>query len=263
MLALGIFSGCLVSLDRLQASTFDYADPANFSTLNTSTTASFSVGSIPFTATRLTSFASTNGLTLGREAITFPSTNPSNPPWIAGTRDMFRLRFNDTSNTTPDGSVTIQYDFSSALPVGSYLVFADFDVKELLKIQAYDSSNSLIPFASLSFARENGRDPGGASLTTPTWTSEVGYSGVLSYGNIPSFSGSDPVVTVQSSIPISRLIYESDNDPYNNVNNNDLYFNFSVPTSSVPEIDPAGTCSVLALIGGALGILERRRLKVS
>jgi hypothetical protein len=85
---------------------------------------------------------------------------------------MFRLRFNETSKTTPEGSVTIQYDFSSALPVSAYLVLADFDVKESLRIQAYDSANALIPFASLSFARENGRDPGGASLTKPTWTSE-------------------------------------------------------------------------------------------
>jgi hypothetical protein len=69
------------------------------------------------------------------------------------------------------------------------------------------------------------------------------------------------VVTVRCSIPISRLIYESDNDPYNNVNINDLEFNFSVPTSSVPEIDPPGTSSVLAHVAGALGQLERRSLK--
>ena len=31
--------------------------------------------------------------------------------------------------------------------------------------------------------------------------------------------------------------------------------------SSVPEIDPAGMGSVLALVTGALGLLERRRLK--
>jgi hypothetical protein len=31
--------------------------------------------------------------------------------------------------------------------------------------------------------------------------------------------------------------------------------------NAVPEIDPAGMGSVLALITGALGLLERRRLK--
>jgi len=33
--------------------------------------------------------------------------------------------------------------------------------------------------------------------------------------------------------------------------------------SAVPEIDPAGIGSVLALVTGALGLLERRRLKVT
>jgi hypothetical protein len=33
--------------------------------------------------------------------------------------------------------------------------------------------------------------------------------------------------------------------------------------SSVPEIDPAGLGSVLALLGGVLGLVERRRLKVA
>ena len=35
---------------------------------------------------------------------------------------------------------------------------------------------------------------------------------------------------------------------------------FSAP---VPEIDPAGMGSVLALVAGALGLLERRRLKTA
>jgi len=34
-------------------------------------------------------------------------------------------------------------------------------------------------------------------------------------------------------------------------------------TSAVPEIDPAGLGSVLALLGGVLGLVERRRLKVA
>jgi len=46
------------------------------------------------------------------------------------------------------------------------------------------------------------------------------------------------------------------------------YFNFgfrlaSPVSSPVPEIDPAGMGSVLALVTGALGLLERRRLKVA
>jgi len=40
--------------------------------------------------------------------------------------------------------------------------------------------------------------------------------------------------------------------------------NFQISDSSaVPEIDPAGLGSVLALLGGVLGLVERRRLKVA
>ena len=37
----------------------------------------------------------------------------------------------------------------------------------------------------------------------------------------------------------------------------------TVGSAAVPEIDPAGMGSVLALVTGALGLLERRRLKVA
>ena len=40
-------------------------------------------------------------------------------------------------------------------------------------------------------------------------------------------------------------------------------FQINVGSSPVPEIDPAGIGSVLALVTGALGVLERRRLKVA
>ena len=38
---------------------------------------------------------------------------------------------------------------------------------------------------------------------------------------------------------------------------------FRLAVSAVPEIDPAGTGSVLALVAGALALIERRRLKVA
>jgi hypothetical protein len=37
---------------------------------------------------------------------------------------------------------------------------------------------------------------------------------------------------------------------------------FTSSASAVPEIDPAGMGSILALVTGALGLLERRRVKV-
>ena len=43
----------------------------------------------------------------------------------------------------------------------------------------------------------------------------------------------------------------------------DFYLRNMVATSAVPEIDPAGMGSVLGLVAGALGLLERRRLKAA
>lgn len=259
VMLVAMIGGLLMNADPTHADSFTYANPSTFGTLNTGTSTSFALGDLSVTATRLSTFSGTNGLTLGRELITFPETSPSNPPWVAGARDMFRLRFNDNSNTTNDGSVTVQYAFSSPLSTSSYLIFADFDVRETLKIQAYDASDALIPFGSLAFARQNGRQPGGDSFTLPTWSGTTGYSGVIAYGNNPVSSWADPVVTLQSSVPISRLIYESDNDPYNNVANNDLYFNFSTPVTAVPEIDPGHASGVVAIIAGYVGLVRRRR----
>jgi len=38
---------------------------------------------------------------------------------------------------------------------------------------------------------------------------------------------------------------------------------FNITAATVPEIDPAGIGSVLALATGGLALLERRRLKVT
>lgn len=260
-LVLVLIASAVMPEARSEASQFIYASPAGFSSLNSGTSISFGLGDLSVTATRLSSFTANNGLTLGSEVITFPTTSPSNPPWIAGARDMFRLRFDDGDGSKVDGTVTVQYEFSSPLPTTSYLVFADFDVKESLKVQAYDATDTLIPFGSLSFARQNGRQPGGDSLSLPTWSSEGGYSGVIAYGPNPISHWSDPVVTLQSSVAISRLVYESDNDPYDTVSNNDLYFNFATP--AVPEVDPGVAASGLAGLAGALGLLERRRRKTA
>jgi hypothetical protein len=254
-----LIASAVIPAARSEASQFVYASPTGFSSLNSGTSVSFGLGDLSVMATRLSSFSANNGLTLGSEVLTFPSTNPANPPWIAGARDMFRLRFDDGDGSKVDGTVTVQYSFSSPLPTTSYLVFADFDVKETLKVQAYDATDTLIPFGSLSFARENGRQIGGDSLSLPTWSSEGGYSGVIAYGNNPISSWSDPVVTLQSSVAISRLVYESDNDPYDTVAHNDIYFNFATP--AVPEIDPGVASSAVAGLAGALGLLERRRRK--
>ena len=53
--------------------------------------------------------------------------------------------------------------------------------------------------------------------------------------------------------------------PASTTGSNDIGFRLASPVNSapVPEIDPAGMGSVLALVTGALGLLERRRLKAA
>jgi hypothetical protein len=45
--------------------------------------------------------------------------------------------------------------------------------------------------------------------------------------------------------------------------NSNQEFTLAVSPSAVPEIDPAGMGSVLALVTGSLALIERRRLKVA
>jgi hypothetical protein len=61
------------------------------------------------------------------------------------------------------------------------------------------------------------------------------------------------------SIPASgllRVVEGSDVVPYS-------LMTLAISVAPVPEIDPAGMGSVLALVTGTLGLLERRRLKVA
>jgi formylglycine-generating enzyme required for sulfatase activity len=65
-----------------------------------------------------------------------------------------------------------------------------------------------------------------------------------------------------------EAIYMSSSRPYlvaPSYQYRDLGFRLASPVSSsaVPEIDPAGIGSVLALVSGALGLLERRRLRAA
>jgi len=78
---------------------------------------------------------------------------------------------------------------------------------------------------------------------------------------------SDPFVPATYSLPSSvegqYFLVQLTTDVYlTDQNIGAREFVVSVSASTVPEIDPAGMGSVLALVTGALGLLERRRLKV-
>jgi hypothetical protein len=235
---------------------YEYANTTGFTvgafpSGSTPTSFAFPASGGPIAMTR-TSTSGTD-LTLTTRTVTYSSASPySNPDWIAGTRSFFGIA---DGGAGPGHTISFTSVFSSPLLSTSYLVFTDVEFGESIAIKAYNNA-SLIPFADLTFTKWNGRDPNGTTVNT-TWSTSAGDTGILVSGTPYGFS--NPVVTLQSSQPISSLEYTINMGSATN----SLGFNFVVPTSSVPEVDPAGMGSVLALLTGTLGLLERRRLKAS
>lgn len=228
------------------AAVYDYATTTGYAALTSGTTAS---ATLQGNAVTINTGVPGGGITLGTaKQITFagetPLTNVSNPDWIAGTRSFFEVGYQRT--TTPDSSVAMEILFSQPLPASSYLVFVDFDAREVLNIRAYDQSSSLIANGVLTFSRQNGNTPDGALLTYPTWNTLGGSTGSLVTGTFATTL--DPVVSLQTSVGISRLEYEFDMNPTGSVTRNDLQFNFAVP---VPE----PSTLALAALGGIAGLV--------
>ena len=128
------------------------------------------------------------------------------------------------------------------------MVFADFDSYEGLAIAAFDQTSTLIPFANLTFSRMDGEMPGGASLTTPTWTNtnptqdwatadNTGWvgassvSGFLQDATNVSPSLDNPAVALQANTDISRVVFYYNAESISGTSSNTLRFNFAAPSS--------------------------------
>lgn len=243
----------LAGLEDGRATTYDYATTAGSTALATGSSATVSLQGNPVTINASNKGA---GITLGTvKQFTFagepPVTNLSNPAWVAGTRSFFDVTYNRT--TAPDSTVNLDIQFSQPLPASSYLVFVDFDAREVLNIKAYDtgSTPSLIPFNALTFSRQNGNTPDGSTLAYPTWNTLTNYTGSLETGTFATTP--EAVVSLLTSVPISRLEYEFTMNPTGSVTSNDVQFNFA----AVPE--PATLGLVVTGLAAAAGLHIRRR----
>lgn len=219
----------LAGLQSGRATTYDYATTAGYAALTTGSSATVSLQG---NAVTINSSNQGAGVTLGTvKQFTFagepPVTNLSNPAWLAGTHSFFDVTYNRT--TAPDSTVNLDIQFSQPLPASSYLVFVDFDAREVLNIKAYDAGSNLIPFAGLTFSRQNGNTPDGSTLAYPTWNSLANYTGSLETGTFDTKP--EAVVSLLTSVPISRLEYEFTMNPTGSVTSNDVQFNFA----AVPE----------------------------
>ena len=123
-------------------------------------------------------------------------------------------------------------------------------------------------FASYHYSGTVGFGTGGNSPPTVSvsgdsfgWLPFPGYFGDML--SLPTgYSGG----TLSGSALWSSSTYQSlgltPGTYYQPIGNNTFQINVA-PSSAVPEIDPAGMGSVLALVTGAIGLIERRRLKVA
>ena len=94
--------------------------------------------------------------------------------------NFFQVGLN-TTNRSP-GEASYELSFATPLPTSSYLVFVDLDVQESVSIKAYDASDSLIPYESVSFSRQNGQSSTGAQVPS-SFDPLDGYTGRLSTTN--------------------------------------------------------------------------------
>jgi hypothetical protein len=116
-------------------------------------------------------------------------------------------------------------------------------VSSLTSISASGPASTL---ATAGFLQEGNMTPG-----TFLWASSVGspYAGLFSF-------------TTGASVPSGNVVVYVQNTTTNRMHLGGVTVN-AVTTSAVPEIDPAGIGSVLALVSGALALIERRRLKTA
>ncbi|MFM1996265.1 MAG: hypothetical protein RLZZ111_652 [Planctomycetota bacterium] len=231
------------------AEVYQYADTNGFTIglFPSGTTPSqfaFPASGGPIDMTRSTS--TDTGLSLTTRTVTYSAASPyDNPDWIAGTRNFFGIV---DSGTGSSPVMTFTSTFTAPLQSNSYLVFTDVEFGEKVYVRAYNDA-SLIPYADLTFTKWNGGDPNGTAVNT-TWNPEAGFSGLLLSGTPYGFS--NPVVTLQSSQPISGLEYMIDMGSATN----SLGFNFAAPIA-VPE--PSAMALVATALVGTTARMRRRR----
>ena len=180
-----------------------------------------------------------NGITVDVDCVTFPETNPSNPAHIAGSHSLFDIEFDADIGLV--GTVNYEFEFSDTLSSNGYILFADVDFKEVIKIKAYKSNGDLIPYADITFTRENGSYSGGSTYTNVVFQ-DIGspYSGEIT--SLIDDNKPDPVVTLKSIHNIKKVIMEFNLNSFNETNDKTMSFGFINPiTPSIVYVKPAAT----------------------
>lgn len=183
---------------------------------------------------------------------------------------------NTTGSTLGNGPFTLGWKFSvnSAIAVTGLGVFdSDLDgLAESHDVGIFDSAGNLLVSATVAGGTANPlihqfRYAPASVLLTPGKNYEIGAV----WGNdADGFLYGDPLTTDFATDPSinywtgAYVFGGSLSAPWNSFNQgNPVYFGPNFTFTSVPEIDPAGVGSVLALVAGVLGLVERRRLRAA
>jgi len=132
---------------------------------------------------------------------TSPTTPEPNPQ-----KKIYRISYyyeSVASNTS--GQYTI--DFTKPLPAFSKLLFADFEwANERMEMQFYDASGALIPFGQFSLTAHNGA---ATNQVWPyyTWQALPGASGVLTGTLSATNELTNPVISLEAPVSISKAVY--------------------------------------------------------
>jgi len=241
--------GVLSWTTPLHAQTWFNANTSQFTSLalNTPTAVNF-LGTGDLTMTRVSAIGSPIVTGTWNGTFTTPIGGQPNPDWVLGTRSYFQL--GSGSAGTLQSTVSYELQFATALPTTAQLVFIDFDSLEQVTIKAFDTSNTLIPFANTTILRSPGQD------TTPvyaglSWTASVGATGLLA--NTDNDSESNVIASISSSTSIQRIVYDFN---FSQVDSGGGTIRFQV--AAVPE--PSTYAMVLAGVAcGGFSLWRQRK----
>ena len=182
---------------------YRYATPTSFDSLGTSGDVINVMWKAPDDLT-ITQISDLGGaLDLDHSTITLPESDPDNPAWIAGERQVFKVAYDESWGSGTE--VNFEFDFKNGMLPGDRLVFFDFDTYERVRIRAYDTNDTLIPFADFTFNRYNGGNQDGAQNLDTVWSNVATYSGMMISTN--EYEGTNNAYALYTDVKIDRLEY--------------------------------------------------------
>ena len=190
-------------------------------------------------------------------AATNPTTGFTNPDWVVGPRDYFRVNWSGSPGSSAD-DVTLNIEFAQPITSADKMIFLDFEAGEKLIIRAYDAGGSLIDGSNLALSYFDGNFEEASGYTVGDLSSsdpDISVPGESIHWRADADPGSEPGLTLVTNTDIHRLEYVLDmQDSSTSITGASVRFNFA-HADPIPE--PA-TALLVALGCGGMCLLRRR-----